>query len=314
MKNILKKNLVFKKIIGPIFVFISIYFLFGRILKNWNVILQWHYNFSYLIAIFAGISFFVLGCLILSMAWAKLLTIFGEKNVNQFACVGIYGRSNIAKYFPGNVFHLAGRQILGANYGYSHGTIAFATLFETFGMLFTAGLISLIGGSFFGSNFQYLGRSKIVIVFLLIIIIIGIFLKIISKDSIQRKLFKKEIYLKDNYKNFGAVFFHYLIFFTLIGLSMVLTVFVISGFINPSKIAAVVAIFGISWIIGLITPGAPSGIGIREAIIVATLSGVLGEAQSVIIAIVFRLITTFGDLVFWGVALLPKFSLNETNN
>ena len=53
--------------------------------------------------------------------------------------------------------------------------------------------------------------------------------------------------------------------------------------------------------IGFLTPGAPSGIGIREALLVYFLGPELGAAQAIVIAALFRVATISGDLLFWAV-------------
>lgn len=60
--------------------------------------------------------------------------------------------------------------------------------------------------------------------------------------------------------------------------------------------------FAASWILGFIAPGAPAGLGIREAILSAWLSGSLPPAQIVLLVIALRIATTVGDLFnfVWG--------------
>jgi hypothetical protein len=54
--------------------------------------------------------------------------------------------------------------------------------------------------------------------------------------------------------------------------------------------------FAGSWILGFVAPGAPAGLGIREAILSAWLSGSLPPAQIVLLVIALRIATTLGDL------------------
>ncbi len=60
--------------------------------------------------------------------------------------------------------------------------------------------------------------------------------------------------------------------------------------------------FASSWILGFIAPGAPAGLGIREAILSTWLSGSLPPAQIVLLVIALRIATTLGDLFnfIWG--------------
>lgn len=55
--------------------------------------------------------------------------------------------------------------------------------------------------------------------------------------------------------------------------------------------------FACSWILGFLTPGAPAGLGVREAILGAWLSSALPPAQIVLLVITLRIATTLGDLL-----------------
>lgn len=52
-----------------------------------------------------------------------------------------------------------------------------------------------------------------------------------------------------------------------------------------------------SWVIGFITPGAPGGIGVREAVMVLTCSTFLDTNTIMLYAVTMRIISTFGDVL-----------------
>ena len=64
--------------------------------------------------------------LLLAEAWRRLLGP-GTGAVATRHYHALYGRSQIAKYLPGNVFHLVGRQVLGRALGVSQARLAVAT-------------------------------------------------------------------------------------------------------------------------------------------------------------------------------------------
>lgn len=63
-----------------------------------------------------------------------------------------------------------------------------------------------------------------------------------------------------------------------------------------------VGAFASSWILGFIAPGAPAGLGIREAMLSAWLSGVMDPVDVVLLVVTLRIATTLGDLLnfAWG--------------
>ncbi len=62
---------------------------------------------------------------------------------------------------------------------------------------------------------------------------------------------------------------------------------------------ALISLFAIAWTAGVITPGAPSGLGIREAVLVVGLSPIAPAADAVLIAGLLRLLTVSGDVLFF---------------
>lgn len=55
--------------------------------------------------------------------------------------------------------------------------------------------------------------------------------------------------------------------------------------------------FAGSWILGFMAPGAPAGLGIREALLSAWLSGSMPASQIVLLVVALRIATSLGDLL-----------------
>ena len=55
----------------------------------------------------------------------------------------------------------------------------------------------------------------------------------------------------------------------------------------------------VAWLIGLVTPGAPAGVGVREAVLFFLLRPLLGQADLLEIILIGRLVTAAGDLAFF---------------
>ena len=78
--------------------------------------------------------------------------------------------------------------------------------------------------------------------------------------------------------------------------------------IPASEMLYVAGIFGLSCIIGILAIFAPSGLGVREGILVLGLTLVMPEEYAVIISIVSRLWMTVSELALIGIA----FIVNQT--
>ena len=75
----------------------------------------------------------------LAYAWWNLLEQFGASVSKRWAAK-IYGLSQLAKYVPGNIFHLAGRQAMGMSAGVGGRILAKSALWEL-GIILIAGAV-----------------------------------------------------------------------------------------------------------------------------------------------------------------------------
>ena len=65
-------------------------------------------------------------------------------------------------------------------------------------------------------------------------------------------------------------------------------------------------VYAWAWIAGYITPGAPAGLGVREAVLVAMLSPVYGPAVAVGLSLSLRIATTVGDGLTFLIGLAAR--------
>ena len=74
--------------------------------------------------------------------------------------------------------------------------------------------------------------------------------------------------------------------------------------VPAEKLGLFLGTYLFSWIIGFITPGAPGGIGIREAVMMLMCGSFLDTNTIMLYAVTMRLISTFGDIAAFLVGLL----------
>ena len=60
----------------------------------------------------------------------------------------------------------------------------------------------------------------------------------------------------------------------------------------------------IAWLVGLVTPGAPAGAGVRELILLLLLKSIVKEADLLVAVVLGRIITVLGDVLFFMMAFL----------
>lgn len=253
-------------------------------------------------------------CFILPYVWYKIVYILGG-DINYKECLTVYGRSQIAKYIPGNVFHFMGRHLLGREIGLSNSILALSMFLETFMLLIVASTLAVIAAVLFGWQQKLLsGTSHRVEFFysLLFVLLAGLILYFIWKR--KKKTSLDEINLRSLLYLSLISFIVYTFFFVVSGLILS---FLIINFYHIEYVHHYIFIgaYVVSWIAGFITPGAPGGIGVREVVLVSILSPSLQEAQAFIIAIAFRFVTIIGDFIFflatYGLSILRRNKLSS---
>jgi hypothetical protein len=70
--------------------------------------------------------------------------------------------------------------------------------------------------------------------------------------------------------------------------------------VPPGAWTLAVPAFALSWVAGFVTPGAPGGLGVREALLVAGTAPFYGPGPALSVALALRVVTVLGD----GIAFL----------
>ncbi|MBW1742616.1 MAG: flippase-like domain-containing protein [Deltaproteobacteria bacterium] len=249
---------------------------------------------------------------LLSLAWHYMLHSL-DSSARMSNSYFIYARSQIAKYFPGNVFHYAGRQVLGKRSGLGHAQVATASFFETLLSIITALGIALIGIPYLSVPQHTKAALFVAGAAVFGLSVVGIYLfRVLSSvfPVINRHVGTIAKYNRAQWMSFTLVpMLLYSLFFIIVG--VVIWIVALSSFseLQTSYMLPFVftTVYASSWVIGYITPGAPAGLGVRDAIFFAGLSPYLGETRSLSLALVLRLITTIGDVIVY----LTSFFVNK---
>jgi len=288
---------------------VSIAFLISKLLKNKSLFLDFNISLPHFIIVMMGSFLFVLGCFILSLSWGKLLIFLGEKKAGSNIYIWIYARANIAKYIPGNVFQFAGRHILGLENGFSHSGLGASLLLEMAGLILSASIIGGTGVVAFGIEQNVFNPVWIFVGIPCLGLLTFGCLKTFMPLLKGRFKTLPQTTTKAVLTQLSPIFFFYIIFFLLIGTILIMTVIVVAGPVTLPQASMILTVFSFSWLAGFLTPGSPSGIGIREAIIISLLGVILAESDCIMVAIYFRIITTLGDLFFLIAGYLKRQSI-----
>ncbi|HEX8595170.1 MAG TPA: hypothetical protein VF682_18155 [Pseudomonas sp.] len=229
--------------------------------------------------------------LLLIEGWRRLLAKLGARTTPRWA-IRVYGVSQLAKYIPGNVFHLAGRQVMGVAAGAPSRALAKSMPWE-FGLIALAGAtyawtaVPLLLPTF--SNF--LSGVLVLLTALTVTCLLWRFIGAAFAECFALQ----SVFLAVSAGIFivlmAAVLPHRAMGFN--------TVLLIGG------------AYILAWLGGFLSPGAPAGVGIREMILLILLKDIAADADLLLAILVGRLVTVAGDLVLFVITLCLPAELYE---
>ncbi len=315
MKN---KNIkLFIKIAGRILVILSVIFVAYKIYK-----LGFDLSVVEDVPKFTGMSlialvFNMLSTLVLALAWGRWISFFSKSKVNKLDAVTIYGKSAIGKYLPGNIMHYVERNLFAAEYGLSQKKIALSTVMEIVGMIVSSVLLSIILlptsdklkiSETLGFDLGLVGLTAVIVVAL--IIVFGVLL--IRKTGLYNVL--KEYKFSDFIVSFLLALLAGIACLLLNGGGMVALWIGLQDIVpGISDMRHILSSFSAAWVCGFVLPGAPGGIGVREAVLTVLLEDMVAGQILVFLIIAHRIICIIGDFAFFAMVSLHKKAPQNAN-
>jgi glycosyltransferase 2 family protein len=218
--------------------------------------------------------------------------------------IRVYLTTNIAKYLPGNVWHLYGRVVAAKNAGFSVGAATLSVLLEVLLMAAAAIMIALATGT--TGILQLLSLATVLIAihpkFLNPLLQLASRLKGKSQGKSPEASIQIRRYpLLPLLGEAGFVILR--------GTGFLLILAALSPTassdplgIAPPQIPLILSAFSFSWVLGLVVPGAPGGIGVFEATAIALLSSQLSTGTIIGGVALYRMISILAELTGAGFA------------
>ena len=269
--------------LGWVLVALSAIFLFLMAREHWASLseirlgtAQW--TVLAMLALAYGASLFLLAA-----GWHVLIGDASDTPVDPMLSLRAYGTSQLAKYVPGNVFHLVGRHMLHRQAGTGDGALARAALAEIVLMVSSAVTV----GALFALGALADADLEARMLPLLAGILAGAFGIVIAVR-----------FAAIDCKCAGQVFALHLLFFLVLAGAFAAVLATLGE--RLSLAGAAIGVVG--WIAGFVTPGASGGIGVREAALVFLGENRIGTETMLVAAALFRAVTFAGDLVCFAIA------------
>lgn len=211
----------------------------------------------------------------LGLAWRAVLASSGTNITCRWA-IATYAMTHVARYVPGNVFHYAGRQAVGMAAGLPARALARASLLELV-MVSASGVVlglyalPLVTPLVHGAAWSLVVSCVVVTVPLIATRFWG--------ASLARAL---ALYL-------GYLMASAATFIVLVRVHGGMEL----GSVND--LAAVGGAYVAAWLIGMITPGAPAGLGVREAVVLFFLRTSMDAPTLLFAVLATRIIAVCAD-------------------
>lgn len=243
-------------------------------------------------------------------AWGAILAVL-DQSVSRVWAIQVYLQTNLVKYLPSNVLHFYARTLAAKNSGIPLGTATLSVILEPLLMVAAALLVALV--SFRPDGIQILG---------LIAVLTAVHPRVLN--PLIHRLVRWRASKENNPAIATLGLKHYPLvpllaevgFLSLRGVGFILTILAL-GSVDPTGVPTLLGVYSMGWLLGFITPGAPGGLGVLEATVVAlmnTTEAIQSLSPGVLLSALalYRLISTLSEVMGAGLVWLDaKFLISK---
>ena len=224
----------------------------------------------------------------------------------------VFAISQFGKYLPGNVGHHVGRVVMARKIGIPVPITLSTMLVE---MLWGAGtaaglailsLILFVDGQTLGLQLQ-LGSVQLGLGVVLLLFMPWLGIGFLNRylPGLAKRLSGGGAIVAPRLRTILAVAVLFLLCFVVMGLILKLQAQWFFG-VTEGSVFELTCLFAVAWLAGYLVPGAPAGLGVREAMMVLVLSPLLGSGVAVGLGVTLRATTTMGDAVAFLIGVVGK--------
>lgn len=250
-----------------------------------------------------SVVFFVGAVAVSGVLWGKLVQQMSDRAVPVRDSVRIHSASWLLKYVPGQVGSLVNKIAWAKKHDHSKKTIATSVIYENVLMVFASVLLSL--PLVLLLDIELFGNSSIVLALLAVVpmlvvanqrvfyTILNTMLRVAKRKPLEGStlLSSRQILINTLYYTGPRILNG--IGFVIIAAAMLPVTF--------DMYVPLASIFILAGVVGMLALFVPSGIGVREGIIVLLASVYFAPEQAIVLALVARFFTTIADI---GVAIV----------
>ncbi|MCL2932150.1 MAG: lysylphosphatidylglycerol synthase domain-containing protein [Trichodesmium sp. MAG_R03] len=282
---------------------VTLFFLAKTLKDNWEQVLEIRISHSGWVSLGTAFVITIMAHVWSGWVWFWIIKEFNQ-SVNSRWAIRVYLVTNIAKYLPGNIWHFYGRITETKKVGVPVEIAILSVLIEPLLMAAAALAFALVGSIQENFFLQFL------CFFVVISIVHPRILNLIIKYLVKIKLkFKKSDLDAVNELKLERYpikpFLGEICFVLLRGSGFLLTMLAFNT-IEFNQILLIFSVFSLAWLLGLVVPGAPGGVGVFEATALALLEPKFSPGIVLSAVAFYRLISILAETVAAGLALLEE--------
>lgn len=303
------------KIVKAAFGVLAVIFIVWYFYRNWGEFSETIMNVDLGIFAFSMLFYFVY-----KITLASLFHYITKINGCAISCrkaLPAYLYSILGKYIPGKVFMLAARLAYYKEENAPLSKVTVCFFIENLCTLLGAAMLFILSLFFFPNelleNYRWLTLLLIAAFFVCIHPkIINAALKIIGK------FFKKDLQIPMKYVQILKVVLMFIGNWLIVGFGFFMLVKSVYPSVGQDEMLFCAGIYGISAIMGILAVFAPSGIGVREGIMLAGLMLIMPESSAAVVSVISRLWQSVAELILiaaaFAVTRAAKFRKGKAEN
>lgn len=257
-------------------------FLSRRIEADWPTVaavvsrIRWEWI---VVSFIPGLAYFWLR----SVTWHRLLGSLGVRT-DRLTAWNIWMKAEVVRYIPGYVWSVLGRMAQAGRVGTSRTNVFTSMVLEA--LLLVASCVGLSAVLLIGyPQYQWPGRTAVLIIVALASLVVT--LRPVSNRLVQllQRVLRRPAtpIVGSSAPAFASISVSWLMF----AVFQVLVVKAL-GLAPASEFITIAGVFLISWLLGYLSFVAPSGLGVREAFLIALLRPFMAAPEAVAVAAVSR--------------------------
>lgn len=288
----------------------TLFFLLKAFKDNWQEVAAIHIE-----ALGWAKIAIALGVTLLAHIWSGWVWTWILAELNQPVLssrfIQVYLKTNIAKYLPGNVWHYYGRISAAKNAGVTANVATLSVLLEPLLMAASALIVVLVNVQFIAINTH--SNLQGLLILILATVLIAIHPRFLNSAIrfFSRLKLKSTPANQVDIKTFIVKRYPWrpllgeLCFIGLRGTGFLLTILALNS-VEINQIPLLMGTFSLAWLLGLVIPGAPGGLGVFEVTAIALLRQSFSPGLVVSAIALYRLVSILAETVGAGLAQLDE--------